>query len=93
MRIKFKFEKPKDRRFAIKDDKILIYNQNTHFKEIMNHVVFDLEKIKKSLIQKSVSNTSWTAIAEKLTTKSSDDIRHFWQNNIMPLFFPDQRDW
>lgn len=93
MRIKFKFEKPKDRNFAIKDDKILIYNQNTQFKEIMNHVVFDLEKIKKSLIEKSVSKTSWAAIAEKLTTKSSDDIRHFWQNQIMPLFFPNQQDW
>ena len=50
MRIKMKFDKVKDARFEVKEDKILIYDQNTQFKEIMNHVVFDLETVKKSLI-------------------------------------------
>ena len=59
----------------------------------MNNVVFDLKNVKKQLLEKSVSSISWTAISEGLKTKSSDDIRQYWTNKILPLFIPNQSVW
>lgn len=44
----------------------------------MSHIIFDLKKLREKLLQKSISKISWSAIAEEMKTKSSDDIRHYW---------------
>jgi hypothetical protein len=44
----------------------------------MSHVIFDLKKLREKLLEKSISKISWSAIAEEMKTKSSDDIRYYW---------------
>jgi hypothetical protein len=28
-----------------------------------------------------------------MKTKSSDDIRHYWNNKLLPKFIPNQHEW
>ena len=59
----------------------------------MSHIIFDIKKLGDKLVQKSISKISWTAIAEEMKTKSSDDIRHYWNQKLLPLFIPNQHQW
>jgi hypothetical protein len=44
----------------------------------MSHIIFDLKKVREKLLDKSISKISWSAISEEMKTKSSDDLRHYW---------------
>jgi hypothetical protein len=41
----------------------------------------------------TVSKVSWTAVAESMESRSTDDVRHQWNLKILPLFIPDQHVW
>ena len=49
--------------------------------------------VRDSLLDKSVSQISWTAIASEMKQRSSDDIRHFWNQKLMPKLVPNQSTW
>ena len=70
-------EAPK-KRLKIKDSKIKVYSKTVKFEEIMSHIIFDLKMVREKLLNKSISKISWSAIAEEMKTKSSDDLRHYW---------------
>lgn len=44
-------------------------------------------------MKKSVSSISWSAVADQIKTKSSDDIRYYWTSKVLPLFIPNQNVW
>lgn len=70
-----------------------IYSKTVRFSEILESVIFDMPKVRASLISSSISQISWKAISEKITTRSSDDIRHYWSAKILPLFISKQNKW
>ncbi len=59
----------------------------------MSHIIFDLKKVREKILDKSISKISWSAIAEEMKTKSSDDLRHYWNLKLLPLFIPNQHQW
>jgi len=93
VKIKYNYEKDSKSAFKIKTEKVFIYKKNVHFKDIMKAVVLDINKVKKYLLENTISEISWSALTGHLASKSSDDIRQFWNNHIVPLFLPKQQEW
>jgi hypothetical protein len=42
---------------------------------------------------KQIPQISWKAISEEFKARSSDDVRHFFINKIMPKLLPNFREW
>lgn len=82
-----------EKRLKVKRDKIQVCSKTVRFEEIMSNVVFDLTKLRKLLVQKSISQVSWAAISEHMATKSSDDVRQYWNTKMLPLFLPSAHSW
>ena len=80
-------------RLRISDNKVRIYSKTVRLQEIFNRIIGDLNTIREKLIGKSISNISWTAVQDSLKTRSSDAIRHYWNQKILPLFIPNQNSW
>jgi len=72
---------------------VKVFSKTVRFEEILPHVVYDLNKVKSKLVEQSISQISWAAISEKMKTRSSDDIRQYWNLKLLPLFIPDQHKW
>jgi len=63
-------------RFKLKDSTLRVFDKNVKFEEIMDLVVTDLQKVKKQLLSNTVSKVSWSAVAEAMQSRSTDDVRH-----------------
>lgn len=85
----------KNQKFKFSKNKLRIFkNDSLNFADVLSLLLLDdIEQVKSNLIKKSVSQISWQAISESMETKSSDDIRHFWNAKILPLLVPNQNSW
>lgn len=72
-------------KFELKDEVIVIYDPiRTTIEDIIPLLVKE-KRAKKHL--KSIDLViSWKIVAEKLKTRSVDDIRNYWSIKILPLF-------
>jgi hypothetical protein len=80
-------------RFKLREHKLTIYSKSVKFHEISKHILYDLANLRKSLVASSISQISWSAISAHLKTRSSDDVRQYWNSKIMTILVPNQREW
>ena len=80
-------------RYKVSANKIKVYSKTVRIQEIFNKIIGDVKDIREKLISNSISKISWTAVQESLQTRSSDAIRHYWNQKILPLFIPNQNSW
>jgi len=77
MSVQFINENPKNKRFEVIDHEILIYDSSrVQVEEIIPYLVKP-KRAKKHLKSFDLV-VSWKTIADKLQTRSVDDIRNFW---------------
>lgn len=85
MSVKFEEKGQKSKRFEVIDHVVYIYDsQRVQVEEIIPLLV--KPKRAKKHLKYSDLTVSWKTIAEKLQTRSVDDIRNFWMVKILPLF-------
>ena len=85
MSVKFEERNQGSKRFEVIDHVVNIYDsQRVQVDEIIPLLV--KPKRAKKHLKHSDLTISWKTIAEKLQTRSVDDIRNFWSVKILPLF-------
>ena len=80
-------------RFEQTKNKLKIYSKTVKFSQVYKSLIRDFGSLQKDLVSNCINNISWIAVAEKMETRSSDDIRQYWSRYLLPLFIPDQTKW
>ena len=77
-----------DKRKRYSKNKLRIYSRNVSFAEILDLVI--CENTPQFKLDKPIS---WAAVSECLQTKSSDDVRHYWNRILSPMLTPVKSKW
>lgn len=84
-------ELPKRKKF--KHGVLTVYSRTVRLQEIMRYVIEDRTKLQSQLMKKTLQRISWATLADKMKTKSADDLRHYWNAKLLPLLIPSVITW
>jgi hypothetical protein len=82
VKIKFKFGEKEGKLFSVKNSTIRIYSEACSFDQIKIHLLKNERDLQETV--RNLGVISWDALAEHLKSRSSSDIRHYWQNKLLP---------
>lgn len=93
-KIKIKYHEKEDssKLFKLSEGKLTVYrNSELSFEQVKDQIC--AIKASGKPFGQRLAQISWQAISEQMKTKSSDDIRYFWNHSILPLLVPSQTAW